>query len=267
MEAHPKAEGIPPRLQLIPNRDCRAGGGVKGPFEWEEEFKEKLCSQPLGGAAWKTLETAGMGDFAKYLLYEFYCYGASEPPKIGRGLAKINSNLERLKYSDTVAREKQGEPSGKKFADKRKRALENSEKSVWPFRNEQVKTFGDAKANYMPLRMLPLDYARAAIGDGRQALERYEGKTLLVVLRAGAKARKINLSMTQLSELAYAAGENLDPMERQSLQRFFSYPDIKRVERAFQLQFESTEHWDLFLIAEAVRQEIVAQPSNPLQSQ
>jgi hypothetical protein len=239
---------------------------MKEPLEWEKEFTQCVSKQHFGNAGWGKLKSAGLGEFTKYLLYEFYRFGISEPPKIGLGLDKINRNLEKLKYSDKVAREKQRHLDAKKFEYKYERARESTSNAEWPFRNEQVRTFGSAVVAYPPLGMLTFEHVRAAIGDGRQALESYAGKTLLVVLRAGAKARAIRLSLSELSELAYCANDGLGPIERQALHRFFSYPDIKRIENAFRRQFESTEDWDLFRIAEAVIQEITSSPSDPFQN-
>jgi hypothetical protein len=209
-----------------------------------------------------------MGDFAEYLLHQLYAFGASVAAQIGTGLGEINSRLKKLDYADWTARDRIGGPTSEAFPKKRDKAIENAGRADWPFQNQQVETFADATRTYPVMGMLPLHRAMAAIGDGRQALQHYGGKQLLAILRAGAKARGIHISLTEFSELAYAAmiyaageGANPKPLDKNTLQRFFAFPDIERLERAFQRRFEASEEWDLEAIAAEAREEIARRPS------
>jgi hypothetical protein len=228
------------------------------PLEWEQEFIGNLCDHPQGNKAWNELKSAGMGDFSKFLLYQFHAFGAPVPAEVSKGLGDINSGLKKLQYADQVATEHQGGSRAEKFAAKRERASDNAGKSRWPFHDEQVKVFADAASAFSCIGLLPLDQAPAVIGDARQAVSRFGGKQLLMILRAGAKARGIRLSLTGLMELAYAAGQNANPLDKNTLQRFFALPEIKRIEQSFQHHFESSEEWDLIRITETVRQEIAS---------
>jgi hypothetical protein len=228
------------------------------PLKWEQEFIGKLRNQPLGKKAWKELQSAGMDDFAKFLLYQFHAFSISVPAEISEGLGVINAGLRKLQYAAQVATERQGDPRAKKFAARWEKARDKAGKTLWPFHNERVKSLADSASIYPCVWLLHLDQAPAVIGDGRQAVSRFGGKVLLVILRAGAKARGIQLSLTGLVELAYAAGQNTDPFEKSALQRFFALPEIKRVEQSFQRHFESSEDWDLNRITDTVLQEIAS---------
>ena len=238
---------------------------MKQPFEWEREFISGLRCHPSGKKAWERLEAAGLGEFAKFLLYRAYAYGASVSAEVSERLGEQNAPIQALKRAERVARERQGDPRAQMFEKRHQAALENVENALWPFQNERVQTWGDAKREYSVLGALPLDQMAAVSGVGRQDVARYEVKTALVILLAAERASQVDLSLTELSELAYAAGleaagldkENPNPpLDTHALQRFFAQDDIRRAEKAWQRHFEASEGWDLCRISEAVKREI-----------
>lgn len=236
---------------------------MKNPLEWEREFIEKLADQPSGRKAWVKLEAAWLGDFAKYLLYQGYAFGDSVPAEVSGGLGNANSRVSPLKRAKRIAQERQDDPRTQLFRARLDAATENIGDAEWPFQNPHVKTFADAAKAYPEIGSLPVEKAKQAIGDGRQSIERYGRKQLLVVLRAGAKARDVPLTLTELAELAYAANEDADPLDKNTLQRFFRLRDVGRTEAAFQRHFEASEIWDLLSICEAVKQELAGIQRDP----
>lgn len=227
--------------------------------DWEQKFNEVLQNQPSGAKAWIDLERAGLGDFAKFVLFQSYAFGDPVSVEIDEGLAKMGKPLKKFRYADKVAREN---PDNPRAQAKREKALKELGDSKWPYPNERAKTLAEAKRAYPVLGAIPLDKAPAVHGTVRQDLQRYGGKKLLVALRAAAKARGVDLSLTQLSELAYAASQKDDPpWDKNTLQRFFALPTNRMIEDAWLRRFKDSAEWvsdprALMAILEAVTQEI-----------
>jgi hypothetical protein len=232
---------------------------MKKPLEWEREFIERLADQPLGKKAWAKLQTAGLGDFAKYLLYQGYAFGDSIPAEVSKGLGQINSAVSKLLYAGDVAREREDDPEARKFKARLNRKLNDLAATEWPYQNPEVRTFADAVCTYGPIGALTLSEITVDNGKARQNVTRYGPKLLLVPLRAGAKARGVDLTLAELTELAYAANEDTNPLDKNTLQRFFKLPDVSLMEAAWQRHFEASEAWDvqdLASINEAVMREL-----------
>jgi hypothetical protein len=228
----------------------------KLPLDWEREFTEKLTNQHLGRKAWVRLQHAGLVDFAKFLLYHYYAFGDSVPKEISKKDANAIKRLGAFKYAQRKAREREHDPKAERFNEKLRRKRDAFGEAEWPYKNPQVKTYADAAVTYPKIGSMQIEQAAGEMGAARQTLERYGGKLLLVILCAGAEARNIHLSLTELSELAYAAVDDADPLDKNTLQRFFAYDDIQLIEQAYLRQFNASEEWDLFSIGEAVKQEI-----------
>jgi hypothetical protein len=211
---------------------------MDGPFQWEKEFLGNLKALRFAERAWGRLADAKLDDIAKVVLYQYHAFGDSVPAEISEGLGDINSRLERLKRADRMARKRQDDGRARMFATRREQAIERAAETPWPFRNEQVETAAVAAVAYSDFGALPLDQATAVIGDGRQALERYGGKMLLAVLRVGANAHGVRLSLTELVELADTAHPSDPPLDRNTLQRFLAQPAIKHAEQAYRESFE-----------------------------
>lgn len=225
---------------------------------WHRKFTEyiQVNKRSPAAIAWGRLQSAGLGDFAKYNLLQFYAYGESVPAEVAKGLGEINSALDKLKYAIEVVRQRENDPRAEKSRSRLDRTLTSAAIAKWPYRNPQVKTTADASAVYGVIGNQTLNEATADNGKARQNVTRYGGKLLLVILRAGANARGVNLSLTELSDLAYAAGNNPEPLDKNTLQRFFTYEEIQLIETTFQRHFEASEEWDLFDIFEAIKREI-----------
>lgn len=236
---------------------------MKTPLEWERAFIETLTDQPFGKKAWAKLQTAGLGEFAKYLLYQGYAFGDSVPAQVSKGLGQINSAVGKLLYAGEVARERKDDPEAKKFEDKLREKRDALAITEWPYQNPGVRTFADAVCAYPLIGNFTLSEITTENGKARQNVTRYAEKQLLVVLRAGAKARSVPITLQELAELAYAAGEKADPLDKNTLQRFFKYPDVELAEAAWQRHFEATELWDLLSIADAVKQELAEAQRSP----
>lgn len=211
---------------------------MDSPFEWEKEFFGNLEALLFAKRAWGRLKSAKLDDITKVILYQYQAFGDSLPTEISKGLGYAASRLKSLKRAERIARKRQDDGRARMFVARREQAIERAAETLWPFRNEQVKTVADAAVAYSDFGALPLDQATALIGDGRQALEHYGGKMLLAVLRVGANAHGVRLSLTELVELADAAHPSDPPLERNTLQRFLVQPAIKRAEQAYRESFE-----------------------------
>lgn len=236
-----------------------AGDGMKDPREWEQGFIERLKQQPHGLKAWEKLRCAGLLDFIKFHLY---CYAVWRPFKrpVRRGLRETTRALKKLRDAIKADRE-QVRGSRRKL----EKVLENAATTRWPYENPAVKTLADASAAYPVIGNLTLQEATIDNGKARQNVKRYDGKEFLIIVRAGAKARGVHLTMAELVELAHAAREDAGYISENALQRFFAYESVQRMEAAFQRQFEASEVWDMFSIHEAVKQEL-AQASSKSQT-
>jgi hypothetical protein len=86
-------------------------------------------------------------------------------------------------------------------------------------------------------RLMP-GIQRARKRNAREALLRDDGKMLLAIIRAGAKAHGVELSAAELLELADAAHPSDPPVDKNVLQRFFDRPNIIEAERNLQTHFD-----------------------------
>ena len=217
------------------------------PNDWLKTFLENVGvddplqnSLPSAKRAWERLKSAGIGDITGALLYQCYAFGGSVSSDISNGVGRINSSLGKVRYAEQVAHEGQ-EGSSAKLEDKRKAQWNRAAETMWPFQNERVKTLADAAATYPVIGGLPLEQAPAVMGKARQDIERFDCKILLAILAAGAKAHGVPLSLMELAELWDTAGQKRDSdvlNRKNTLQRFFSYDDIKNLEPVYLEQFE-----------------------------
>jgi hypothetical protein len=71
----------------------------------------------------------------------------------------------------------------------------------------------------------------------RQTLLRDHEKGTLAVLRAGAKAHGVELSLAELVELAEAAHPSDPPLDKNVLQRYFDQPNVTGAEQFYRTRF------------------------------
>lgn len=212
---------------------------MQRPLQWEKEFLRNLDALPFANRAWQRLTRAGLGDITKVHLYELHAFGDSVPMEISKKDANAIQRLKALQYAQRKAREREHDPKAANFREKLRQKADAFAKTEWPYRNPEVKTYADAALIYPEIGSMLIERAGAEMGQARQNLVRYSGKMLLAVLRAGAQAHGVSLSLMQLVELADAAHPTDPPLEKNTLQRFLKSAQIKRAECGYRQLFEA----------------------------
>lgn len=215
----------------------------KAVTDWEKKFLANLNSGTLKCAAraWHRLTDAGLSDITKVILFQAQAYGSAVPAEVSKGLSHQVHELRALKRAKTVVDGRKGDRRKELFAERLREHQMGSGQTVWPFRDNRVKTLADASVRYPVIGNLTVDAAPAVIGASRQALVRYAEKPLLATLRAGAKGHGVKLSLMELAELWYASDGNRPPdviNRRNILRRFLKLPANKLAEQGYLLWFE-----------------------------
>jgi hypothetical protein len=210
-------------------------------FAWERQFRNNLatgpgCQYETARKAWHGLGQAGLGDISKCLLWE-YAIAERHIAELREGVRRIDDELEALRRAYRVAEERAHDPRRELFVQRLKDAFKTAAQTSWPFRNQIIKTLGDAASKYPPIGNLPVSDA-ASPKDG-DALRRNGAKILLAILRAGANAHGIHLSPNVLVTFAHCANPSQDKeLGERVLRRFLKDPPIQAAERDLLCLFE-----------------------------
>lgn len=220
-------------------------------FNWEKDFLKNVgvdysgkfyqTSLPAAQRAWKRLAAAHLCRITVVILYQCHAFGSSVPAEFSKKQGEVIRRIQALKRAEKVARERKDDPRTQMFTDRTKAARKNAGNAEWPSVDPNVNTLADAALVYPIIGALPLERAPAVLGVARQNEERFEAKTLLAVLVAGAKGHGVRISLMELAELWDAAGQPRDSdvlNRKNTLQRFFEQPSVHFAKYAYQKWFE-----------------------------
>jgi hypothetical protein len=195
-------------------------------FRWKTDFIQNVRHHPTARGAWREIEQADSGGWAKILLYHYAVSHAEAITQVLQWKAQMTSNLESAARASRQASARRNDPRATLFAERRKVAAETASHTPWPFHNPNVKTVGDAAVTHTEIAVLGLEESASRVRKSLDALRRYGSKPYLVVLRDYAADFGIRLGLRRLVALASCAAPN-QKLDERTLGRFFALPDIK----------------------------------------